>query len=59
MREDQRTVFVVDDDGVVSRRVLTIGFVNDNMVEVLDGLSDGDRIVTAVRINCVKAVRSN
>lgn len=46
MREDQRTVFVVDDDGVVSRRVLTIGFVNDNMVEVLDGLSDGDRIVT-------------
>ena len=46
MREDQRTVFVVDDDGVVSRRVLTIGFVSDNMVEVLDGLSDGDRIVT-------------
>lgn len=46
MREDQRTVFVVDDDGVVSRRVLTIGFVNDNMVEVLDGLSDGDQIVT-------------
>lgn len=45
MREDQRTVFVVDDDGVVSRRVLTIGFVSDNMVEVLDGLSDGDRIV--------------
>ena len=36
----------IDDDGVVSRRVLTIGFVNDNMVEVLDGLSDGDRIVT-------------
>lgn len=46
MREDQRTVFVVDDKGVVSRRVLAIGFVSDNMVEVLDGLSDKDRIVT-------------
>lgn len=46
MREDQRTVFVVDDKGIVSRRVLTIGFISDNMVEVLDGLSDNDRIVT-------------
>lgn len=60
MREDQRTVFVVDDDGVVSRRVLTIGFVNDNMVEVLDGLSDGDRIVTGGQNKLRKAVsRSN
>lgn len=45
MREDQRTVFVVDDDGIVGRRILTIGFVSDNKVEILDGLSDSDRIV--------------
>lgn len=46
MREDQRTVFAVDSEGIVSRRVLATGAVNDNMIEVLDGLSENDRIVT-------------
>ncbi len=45
MREDQHTVFVVDDEGVISRKVLTIGAVSENLVEILDGLSDTDRIV--------------
>lgn len=58
MREDQHAVFVVDDDGVVGKS-FNNRFVNDNMVEVLDGLSDGDRIVTAVRINYDEGSRSN
>lgn len=45
MREDQRTVFVVNDEGVVSRRVLTTGVINDNFVEVLAGLTEKDLVV--------------
>jgi len=44
MRDDQRTVYVVDDKGVVSRRVLTIGFMDEKYVEILDGL-DGSEII--------------
>lgn len=46
MRDDQKTVFVVDDEGVVTRRVLTIGYTDDKIAEVLDGLTDGEVVVT-------------
>ena len=47
MREDQKTVYVVDANNVLQQKVLEVGSVNDGMVEVLSGLSEGDRIVTA------------
>ncbi|MDU2066494.1 MAG: efflux RND transporter periplasmic adaptor subunit, partial [Sporomusaceae bacterium] len=44
--EDQRTVFVVDGDRVVQRK-LKLGYVGDGWAEVLSGLNDGDVIVVA------------
>jgi len=38
-------VFVVDEAGVARLRVVTIGRATDGSVEILSGLSDGDRVV--------------
>ena len=46
MREDQRTVFVLDKDNFVQRKVLTTGYIGDGIVEVLSGLEENERIVT-------------
>ena len=46
MREDQRTVFVVDKDNFVQRKVLTTGYIGDGIVEVLGGLDENERVVT-------------
>ena len=45
MRDDQQTVFVADEKGVVQRKVLTIGYSDDKVAEVLDGLTEQDLIV--------------
>ncbi|MBQ0067829.1 MAG: hypothetical protein KBS60_06585, partial [Phascolarctobacterium sp.] len=45
MRDDQRTVYVVDDDGTVTRRVLQIGFYDDKYVEIISGVTEKDLIV--------------
>ena len=45
MREDQRTVFVIDKDDFVKRKVLTTGYIGNGIVEVLDGIEEKDRIV--------------
>lgn len=45
MREDQRTVFVLDKDNFASRKVLTTGYIGDGIVEVLGGLEENARIV--------------
>jgi len=45
MREDQRTVYVVDDKGHVSRKVLDTGYIGDGLVEVLKGLTEKDEVV--------------
>lgn len=47
MREDQRTVFVVDEKGKLSRKVLETGYIGDGIVEVLGGLTEKDEVVTA------------
>jgi membrane fusion protein, multidrug efflux system len=47
MREDQRTVYVVDSQGHVSRKVLDTGYIGDGLVEVLKGLSEKDEVVVS------------
>ena len=46
MRDDQKTVYVVDEENKVSRRVLAIGYSNEEFAEVVSGLSEKDVIVT-------------
>ncbi len=46
MRDDQQTVFVTDDEGIVQRRVLTIGYSDDKVAEVVDGLTENDIVVS-------------
>ncbi len=46
MRDDQQTVFVADDEGVVQRRVLSVGYTDDKIAEVLAGVDEKDIIVT-------------
>ncbi len=45
MRDDQRTVYVVE-DGIAVRKVLTTGYIGDNLVEVLGGITEKDTIIT-------------
>ncbi|MBQ7515367.1 MAG: efflux RND transporter periplasmic adaptor subunit [Schwartzia sp.] len=45
MRDDQRTVYVIE-DGVAVRRVLATGYIGENIVEVLDGVTENDQIIT-------------
>lgn len=47
MREDQRTVYVVDSKGRISRKVLDTGYIGDGVVEVLKGVSENDEIVVS------------
>ena len=35
MRDDQKTVFIVEDDNTVRRQVLDIGYTDDKVAEVL------------------------
>ncbi|MDD3396637.1 MAG: efflux RND transporter periplasmic adaptor subunit [Acidaminococcaceae bacterium] len=45
MREDQRTVYVVDKNNKISRKVLVTGYIGNGIVEILDGLTAEDEIV--------------
>jgi RND family efflux transporter MFP subunit len=47
MREDQKTVFVVTSDNKVQQRVLKLGYVGGGWAEVIDGLVQGETIVTS------------
>ena len=44
-----QTVFVIEDDKAV-RRIVTTGFGNDGMIEIIDGLSDDDAVVTVGQV---------
>ena len=46
MRDDQKTVFIVEDDNTVRRQVLDIGYTDDKVAEVLSGLKGDEVIVT-------------
>lgn len=45
MRDDQRTVYVIE-DGIAVRKVLKTGYIGDDIVEVLDGVTEQDVIIT-------------
>jgi membrane fusion protein (multidrug efflux system) len=46
--EDERShVFVVDAEGSASRRNVQLGYERAGMIEVLDGVSNGETVVTA------------
>lgn len=45
MRDDQQTAYVADAEGVIQRRVLTIGYSDDKIAEVLSGLTEEDALV--------------
>lgn len=45
MREDQQTVYVVNDEDVVQQVLLETGAVENGFIEILKGLSGGERIV--------------
>lgn len=45
MREDQKTVYVVTADNKVQQRILKIGYVGEGWAEVLEGVTDDERIV--------------
>ncbi len=44
MRDDQRTVYVVEDDTAV-RRVVTTGYIGDDLVEILGGVTENDIVI--------------
>ena len=46
MRDDQKTVYVVDAENKVSRRVLAVGYTNEEVAEIMSGLTEKDLIVT-------------
>jgi RND family efflux transporter MFP subunit len=46
LREDQKSVYVVMDGNKVQQRILKLGYVGGGWAEVLDGLKEGELIVT-------------
>lgn len=47
LREDQKTVYLVDSENKVRLQLLKLGYVGNGWAEVLDGVQEGDLIVTA------------
>ena len=47
MREDQKTVYLVNKDNIAKQVLLEIGAIEGDFVEVLKGLSEGDVIISA------------
>ena len=45
MRDDQRTVYVIE-EGKAVRKVLTTGYIGENLVEVLNGITEKDQVIT-------------
>ena len=45
MRDDQQTIFVADEKGIIQRKVLTVGFTDDKLAEIIDGVTEEDVIV--------------
>lgn len=44
MRDDQRTVYVVE-NGIAVRKVLSVGYIGKETVEILGGITESDTII--------------
>lgn len=47
LREDQKTVYVVNSENKVQQQLLKLGYVGNGWAEVLEGVNEGDMIITA------------
>lgn len=45
MREDQKTVYVVNADNIIQQKLIVSGYTVDGMVEVISGVQEGETIV--------------
>lgn len=45
--DNSSSVFVINKDGKVERKTITTGYESDTMFEVVDGLTEGEQVVTA------------
>lgn len=45
--DEQEHVFVIGEDGNVERRAIRLGYERNGIIEVLDGVQPGERVVTA------------
>ena len=45
--DEQSHVFVINDEGNTHRRAIQLGFENNGLIEVVDGLTNGETVVTA------------
>lgn len=43
--DDSVNVFVVDENGIASKKQISIGYIEGEQVEVLDGLNSGDQVI--------------
>lgn len=59
MRDDQQTIFVADADGTIQRRVLTVGFTDDKVAEILSGITEEDIIVVEGQNKLREGVKIN
>ena len=45
--DNSASVFVVGADNTVERKVVKIGYESDEYMEIIEGLNEGDQVVTA------------
>jgi multidrug efflux pump subunit AcrA (membrane-fusion protein) len=57
IREGLNYVFVVNQEGIARLRIITLGEPIDGSVEVLSGLSNGDKIVAGDRAGVTDGVK--
>jgi len=55
--DDSNHVFVVGEDGNVARRAVRLGYERNGLVEILDGVTSGERVVTAGKGSLSDGVR--
>jgi len=55
--DDRSHVFVIDGQGAASRRMVQLGYERAGMVEVVDGVANGETVVTAGKGSLSDGVR--